>query len=607
MEIVFVWLNNFRNLKNLQFNLGSHFLYTVEYDSLRKVCEINRSSNNTYIPFLFSPCLNISAIVGENASGKSSILEALRQILTEKRDYIEYIILFKDKDNNIYYESFFGYDYKQISTLSNEPTELNIEIVCNNFEITKNNNTFLSDTIFFSQAIDLNIYPVRNDSPLGIDISSNWLSFDDIRNTPENSGNKNLAYHKHCESLRQINFCLDAKNSSYVKTMRLPDEIEVHFSSLSYEHHNTNYSLRGYDTILLERLKKEINATNNNKKRCYLYFLSDIINCIYKNFEISNHYLTSEIKIEKSKDEISSLSIETAVKTFLLNQDLLDGKPAIELIDLSKQLIYESLESGDSLWTSKISEKTIELIQKYNNFLSSLNKFSAYSSPYGFISFDWRNMSTGEKAFLNLYSRFNHARNLINQEIDSRNDYRRKKKKLPNMIYILIDEGELGFHLQWQKDYVQNLVKNIPQILSFDNQQIDYQIIFTTHSPMSLSDIPNDRILYIQNGLVIDERMKSFGANISDLITHSFFIKNGLVGSFAIDKINETIKWLNEGSKENAGYHKLLVQNIDEPLVNRKLTEMYIKKMGNEDSKEIIRLSIMRQISEYKSKYGEEL
>lgn len=604
MEIIFVWLNNFRNLNNLQFNLGSDYIYELIYEKDERRCNINRTINDTHIPNFFNPYLNISAIVGENASGKSSILDGLRQILEEQRDYIEYLILFKDLEGNIYSKSFFGYD-EQERDESYMPKQLKVDIITEGFSLIGGNSSDCM-TIFFSQIIDLNIYPLKNDSPLGIDISSNWLSFDDINNTPENSANKNLAYHKHCESLRQINFCLDARNKAFTSMMSLPDKIEIHFSNLDYVHHNTNYSLRGYDEILRNRLMTEISSTKDKRRRCYLYFLSDTINCIYKNLEISNLYLTSDVSIEISKDDISSMPIEEAIKSFLLKQNLWDGEAAIDLFDSVQESISMSLDSRDSSWLIEISDKTLVLIQKYNDFLSSLNKFSLYGSPYGFISFDWRNMSTGEKAFLNLYSRFFYARNLILQKIKSSDRSGAREITLPKTIYILIDEGEMGFHLQWQKDYIRNLINNIPSILSFDDHQMNYQMIFSTHSPMSLSDIPNDRILYICKGKIINDRMNSFGANISDLMTHSFFLKDGLVGSFAISKINTTIGWLNDNkNKDDASFHKLLIHNIDEPLIRRKLTEMFVKKMGDEESKEIAKCYIKQQLEEYKNKYGE--
>lgn len=133
MEIVFVWLNNYRNLNNLQFNLGSDYLYKLKYDEEQGVCKIERTSNKTYISDFFQPYLNISAIVGENASGKSSILNALRQALEERRDYIEYFILFKDKDGNLYSNYFFGYEEDEQDDFV--PHNKNVEMDIRGFEI----------------------------------------------------------------------------------------------------------------------------------------------------------------------------------------------------------------------------------------------------------------------------------------------------------------------------------------------------------------------------------------------------------------------------------------------------------------------------------------
>ncbi len=609
MEIVFVWINNFRNLKNLQLNLGSEFCYKMKYDNKDSLCTITRTPNKTYIPDFFSPFLNISAIVGENAAGKSSVIEALRQILDgHRRDYIEYLILFKDKDGQLHAKFFLGYDEtkKEDDFL---PKEKKVKIKSSDFVIT-NDMGQNYETIFFSQIIDMTIYPLEHDSPLGIDISSNWLSYDDIRNMPEESGYINLAYHKYCESLRQMQFCLDAKTNKYIKTISLPDEIEVHFSALNYnkDYWNTNLSLRGFDDIFYKKIVRKI-ASESKVGMGYWHFLGDIIRCIYKNFEISGDYLNHDVKIGVTKEKIEAMDIEDAIKLFLVQQDLFDGTPAVKLIEAVENAIISAIDVKDSSFSINISDKTIELIEKYDAFLVSLNKFTPDNSPYGFVSFDWRNMSTGEKAYLNLYSRFYHAKHKIMQRISFESPrIGVEEGKLPDIIYILIDEGEIGFHLQWQKDYVQNLVKNIPQILSFENHKVNYQIIFTTHSPMSLSDIPNDRIIYMCKGEVIEEKMKSFGANISDLITHSFFIHDGLVGSFAIDKINSTIKWLTDDKdKNNSEYHKLIIQNIDEPLIYGKLTEMFINKMGNDKAKEIAKLNILKMKEEYETKYGETL
>ena len=603
MEIVYLWINNFRNLKNVSFNLGSEFFYDFTYIEKASRGYLFRNKNEAFVKNLYSPFLNISAIVGENASGKSSIIEALRQILNGSRDYFEYFIVFQ-KNNKVYYDYFVGHT---------------IEIdVKSNFELNRGTNHKFQ-SIFFSQIIDLSLFPLNHDSELGIDISSNWLCFDDVKNKPNDSTQYDLAFHKYGETLRQLTFALNYnKANNILERINIPYEIDVFSTMLDYSgthsggFWNTPNGMRPYADLLLEKIKSEIHAsTSTQQKNCFLWFLEDMICCLYKNFEISNHYLNAKTGLLYSQTDFERLSAIEAIKLFFQGQSLFDGQPAINLIETVEKLINSATNIESKFWTTKISDDACKLLFDYNDFLNSLYKFSSYGALYGFMSFDWRNMSTGEKAFFNLFARFFYAKELIIKKIKNqpRYSFPHEQTELPETIYILIDEGEIGFHLQWQKEYIQKLISILPQILSFDNHKVELQIIFTTHSPMSLSDIPNDHILYLSDGKCVDnEQMKSFGANISDLISQSFFIHNGLVGDFAKNKINETIAWLNEKeNKDNAEYHKSLIQIIDEPIVRRKLIEMYADKMKDNTAKENLRNEIELLKEKYKSQYGEEV
>jgi len=92
------------------------------------------------------------------------------------------------------------------------------------------------------------------------------------------------------------------------------------------------------------------------------------------------------------------------------------------------------------------------------------------------------------------------------------------------------------------------------------------------------------------------------------LFADSFFFSNGLIGDFAINRINETIEWLHNLKKiEDNEYHKNLIANIDEPIIQRKLAEMYSDKMKDNLAKEIERERIIKMKEDFKSKYGEGL
>ncbi|WP_166783786.1 AAA family ATPase [Flavobacterium psychrophilum] len=204
-----------------------------------------------------------------------------------------------------------------------------------------------------------------------------------------------------------------------------------------------------------------------------------------------------------------------------------------------------------------------------------------------------RNLSSGEIAMLNLFSR-------IFDYFDNKLLHIQTEKK--HAIYLLLlDEADLGFHPQWKKNFVTILVTFIKDFFTKIGSEV--QIVFTTHDPLTLSDLPNYNIVYLDKDINgkseiikyddLKRPKKSFAANITELLADSFFVKEGLIGKFASDKIDETIKWLNsKENKSDAEYHKRLIQNIDEPIIQRKLAEMYSEKMKENLSKELLQQEI---------------
>lgn len=121
-------------------------------------------------------------------------------------------------------------------------------------------------------------------------------------------------------------------------------------------------------------------------------------------------------------------------------------------------------------------------------------------------------------------------------------------------------------------------------------QDLNIQIIFTSHSPFSLSDIPNYNITYLESVLnpdgskickVLEDKERpqySFAANIHTLMKHSFYLKNGLVGKFAVLKIEKVIKILNSSEKIVAC--EKLIELVDEPVLKQELIRMLYQKQG---------------------------
>ena len=109
-------------------------------------------------------------------------------------------------------------------------------------------------------------------------------------------------------------------------------------------------------------------------------------------------------------------------------------------------------------------------------------------------------------------------------------------------------------------------------------------ILFCTHSPFILSDIPKENVLFLGDEM----DFKTFGANITISLASSFFMEY-LIGEFAKTKITNIIEKLNKISndKENNNDKENILKTIrliDEPILRNKLIEMYYEKfVGTKD------------------------
>jgi hypothetical protein len=127
-------------------------------------------------------------------------------------------------------------------------------------------------------------------------------------------------------------------------------------------------------------------------------------------------------------------------------------------------------------------------------------------------------------------------------------------------------------------------------------------IIFLTHSPFILSDIPKQNVLFLDGGKTRDfKQQNTFAANISTLLSDSFFIDNGLIGDFAIKKINEVIDFLNGQNNEmKVEECKNIIQLIDEPILQKKLIELFSEKFPSEERLNYLKKELERLQEEIK-------
>lgn len=148
-----------------------------------------------------------------------------------------------------------------------------------------------------------------------------------------------------------------------------------------------------------------------------------------------------------------------------------------------------------------------------------------------------------------------------------------------NAYMIFIDEGELYYHPEWQRTFIKTLLDVIGDVAKRD-ESIMFQIVVTSNSPFIISDIPKNNILFLSED---NQKFEStFGLNIHTLLMNNFFM-DGTIGEYARIKIKEISEEITKlDSEENYSLdlesdRKLLmdiqerVNLVGEPLIRRQL------------------------------------
>ncbi|WP_193768808.1 AAA family ATPase [Lysinibacillus tabacifolii] len=345
---------------------------------------------------------------------------------------------------------------------------------------------------------------------------------------------------------------LNDKDDEVKKNEDLNNFIDMHFDS-DYEFDSfikDNYLNDEYDKV------KKIEDLNNfidmhfNSDYEFDSFIEDKDNNLNDKYYEYDDYDEEYLDIEFFPDESSGFNKEN-LPVFLYDIVETKIKNINNKIDLATKVINEI----------NFFEKNIDLENK-----ALLNFFTTYPNEKIF-KYNWRNLSSGEVSFISFLSRLYKASTMVEKNED---------------IILIIDEGELYFHPQWQKNYLNILIETLNQLFKKNKMQI----ILTSHSPFIVSDLPDYAIQILSDEKISDvvkelNLHRTFAANIQELYTNAFFLKGGLTGEFAKSKVNEWIRQIYESPQEankeyNFYYNAFNI--IGEPLVREKCLSLLEQK-----------------------------
>lgn len=634
--IVSIYLDEHEYLtdKPQTINFGGKYLYSFQPKGKDLIVE--RKSNEKFIPNFFniskSQCKVelLSAVVGQNGVGKSSILDVIRKGFVNHEYALPYststILVEIDGETKFLQSNFQNIYIRHI----NDNNQIHEKIE----SINKEN----YQSIYYSPHFDLK-YNNNFDEVDKYDISLDQFIKQDLKNTDKKGTNENgwrfelqeeLVFKN---SMRQIEF-LSSKvfkdNSVFREVFNLPQYETgiLHFRDVNNpDFWNTPSELRPIVKLILEKAENESadwhifrdqNLNLDDKLRQALinkyllerFVIKSFISIVIQQMEKRNTWLEEGKILEPyDMDRFKDFSAKQTLFYFIKESYIEKGKFKKTIFNHDEILPF--FEKLDSLFTKErnpnnIYKQSIRLTLNEVNEIFTLHRKIVVDLLYyyptygelvdkgdytdGFIAFrpTDRNMSSGENALLNFFSKLYYfiQNNLVEEG-----------KSLPDKenYILLLDEADLGFHPVWKKKYVDAILKSLPYFFESLDVKPTLQIIITTHDPLTLSDLPINNVVFLKKdkeyccAISDNEKnkiQKTFGANITDLLAHSFFVENGLIGDFSKSKIEEVIDWINQSKelsikrkntpqfKNKLEYYKKVVKLIDERIVKIKLSEM---------------------------------
>lgn len=193
----------------------------------------------------------------------------------------------------------------------------------------------------------------------------------------------------------------------------------------------------------------------------------------------------------------------------------------------------------------------------------------------GFVMYS--SLSSGEKQVVNtLCTAVYHIHNLKSKWETKNEDPKHKEVKY-RYVNLIFDELELYFHPKYQTMLVEMLLNAIKS-LDLKKNFKGINVIYATHSPFILSDIPIQNILGMDGGNphILDNIDNTFCANVYDILASGFFMKK-FVGNYAEAKFDELVSKLNRRkrlSSREVDIIKNTISLIGDEFLRWKLTDL---------------------------------
>lgn len=448
MKIIYIYIENYEEIiENEEIDFKSK--YKIEFKKDR----IKISNNNNYIENFYSKYPNINdvtAIIGKNTSGKSSILKIINSIWS---------YIFKDVKRDIRALVFFedGEKIKYFNGLKRK-VKIDINIKNQNIKIERINRRTHPDStiIYFSGIFDRN--PGLNETPSFIDISTNNLVRKSIDKTYIN---KEESWR--CKSTKN-DLELDCDDFKFIDEFKKQETLKL-----------MNY----YRKINGSEWGKEI--LFNFPKKVTIYFEHDYVNSqsfksslVYENPElheiINDLVRTIDEYIEYYDDfnmEYDKKEVLKTTFTLLIYYEIVEYLYKLYSLEINEWII-DIIEKGIDLNSKFIIENIKNIYSKEKVFYESKEEYEKEKDVEYFVDENQEDNYNKQ----NIAKRYNNFKIQIDGTIESINSLELNTEENINKIYKYIMDITENLNEYINSYLFKNLLDKLNDILVFEDKDI---------------------------------------------------------------------------------------------------------------------------------------
>lgn len=609
IRLHYIWFKDYYTFHDQGINLSSKFSFSYNVTSGK--LKVTGPLNEKYVDDFFGNNIDVTAIVGQNGAGKTSLLRFIQSLRSGDMIYEDCVIVC-EKDSKFWAGRYYS-DGRQPTRLSiNGNSAANI-VEIKDVQPEDSRFPFGKDVrfIYMTEMFNMQRYEAH-------DSDGDDLSFASILYKQTTDGYEE----KHITNpvTRYIHRIIDwqlyflSNGVEYVKQFDInyPPYIYVSpsYDTYAFEKLYMAVNSKGdkkirssgdseYDKEAKKLSKKWFGTSENLKDEYAKAIVMNVISSFEYNTDVSHEKRTTLYNMLERFYSLGSGTWVSTVKFLeeinkenekyekLLNENndiitidkgrfYINAKPYIEFMKYLENVFESQTLNHHILFDIKISTSDMTKIYDF------VNEYRKCVLIVDFLSFSW-GLSSGENLLLNQFGKLLH---LLKK--DSKGYYL-SQCSYPDLpvknAVIMLDEAEVSFHPEWQRMYFNAFLNFIQKNICERGTHV--QIIIATHSPIILSDIPKQNTVFLKyddktKRTICVNNEETFAANIFSLYNNAFFIDESEIGAFAENKLIELVKDIHnlfEGTSivSEADYKKVRnkIALIGDPYIRRKFEKEY--------------------------------